>query len=350
MFLRIHKSEALAGRNQSALQNAKLFIDHAKSLTRNKPENAATFLCGNAGIYATSAIIHQHIGDAQSAQHDLVKFRSGIQAPFDRNGCYEILLGTAGFLSGIYWLNQNLPAEQRMSPEIISNLSDIIIEGGIQYSQEHKLKIPMMWECYGDKYLGAAHGVSAILHMLLESPMFGGDLQQLSHKQQLVKDTIDCFLQTQSRDGNFPTVWEDAGKSEHKLVHWCHGAPGAIYLFAKAFLIFKDQKYLDACLRCGDLVWIKGLLRKGPGLCHGVAGNGYVFLLLHRLTSDPKHLYRAMKFAEFLTCEEFLREAKTPDHPLSLYEGIAGTVMFLVDLLEPEKAAFPFMDVLDKKF
>jgi len=37
--------------------------------------------------------------------------------------------------------------------------------------------------------------------------------------------------------------------------------------------------------------------------------------------------------------------ARTPDRPHSLYEGVAGTVCFLVDLLEPEQAYFPFMDV-----
>jgi hypothetical protein len=55
---------------------------------------------------------------------------------------------------------------------------------------------------------------------------------------------------------------------------------------ARAYLIWKEQKYLDSCLKCGELIWQKGLLKKGPGLCHGVAGNGYVFLLLYRLTSN----------------------------------------------------------------
>jgi hypothetical protein len=48
---------------------------------------------------------------------------------------------------------------------------------------------------------------------------------------------------------------------------------------------------------------------------------------------------------EFLTDERFIREARTPDRPYSLYEGLAGTVCFLTDLLQPEKASFPFMDV-----
>jgi hypothetical protein len=74
-------------------------------------------------------------------------------------------------------------------------------------------------------------------------------------------------------------------------------------------------------------------------------GNGYVFLILYRLTNDEKHLHRAVQFAKFLTTEEFIRGARTPDAPYSLYEGIAGTVCYLLDLLQPEQAEFPFFDV-----
>ena len=356
MFLKLHQSQVVDSLNSSAISSAKIYIDNAKSYIRGKTGDSAAFLCGDAGIYSVSSIIHQCQGDSQTAASDLKKFLTGFKAckksVFNHYGCDEILFGRAGYLSGIYWLNQNLPDSQRVPTEMVNEIVEVTILTGIQYSQSHKLSIPLMWECYGDQYLGAAHGISAILHMILESPLFaaGQNLQQLNRTQKLVKDSIDAFLRMQTADGNFPAVLDDAQKSEHKLVHWCHGAPGAVYLFAKAFLVFKDQKYLNSCLQCGELVWNKGLLRKGPGICHGVAGSGYVFLLLYRLTNDRKHLHRAAKFAEFLTTEEFQNEARTPDRPFSLYEGTAGTVCFLIDLLQPEKASFPFMDVFDVKF
>eukprot|EP00662_Eupelagonemidae_sp_cell21_P057865 gene57865-biopygen44113 len=34
----------------------------------------------------------------------------------------------------------------------------------------------------------------------------------------------------------------------------------------------------DAALRAGDVVWERGVILKGNGLCHGIAGNGYTFL------------------------------------------------------------------------
>lgn len=148
-------------------------------------------------------------------------------------------------------------------------------------------------------------------------------------------------------EGNFPCDVEDAvhGNGINNLIHFCHGAPGAIYLLIKAYLLFKEEKYLNACHRAADLVWHKGLLKKGPSICHGIAGNGYVFLVMYRLSKNSKYLYRALQFANFLTHPDFLRYARRPDCPYSLYEGLAGTVCFLVDLIHPEFAAFPFMNV-----
>ena len=69
------------------------------------------------------------------------------------------------------------------------------------------------------------------------------------------------------------------------------------------------------------------------------------FIFNFRLTQDPKHLYRATKFADFLDTDTFRNGARQPDCPLSLYEGWAGTLCFLVDLANPKQAHFPFSEV-----
>jgi lantibiotic modifying enzyme len=116
---------------------------------------------------------------------------------------------------------------------------------------------------------------------------------------------------------------------------------------ARAYRVWKDERYLESCKRCADVVWERGLLKKGPGICHGVAGNGYVFLCLYRLTDDPVYLNKARCFADFMFSEEF-QSARTPDAPYSLYEGLAGAVCFLIDLLDPATAEFPFYTVFDE--
>lgn len=59
--------------------------------------------------------------------------------------------------------------------------------------------------------------------------------------------------------------------------------------------VFREEKYLKDAVECSDVIWQRGLLRKGYGLCHGTAGNGYAFLSLYHLTQDRKYLYRACK-------------------------------------------------------
>lgn len=86
------------------------------------------------------------------------------------------------------------------------------------------------------------------------------------------------------------------------------------YLFAKAYLINKKPQYLDTCIRSGELVWQKGLLKKGPGICHGVAGSAYVFLLLYRLTGNSKYIYRAQR-QEILSAFSYSAAALTAQSP-----------------------------------
>jgi len=111
-------------------------------------------------------------------------------------------------------------------------------------------------------------------------------------------------------------------------------------MLLKAHSIWGDQKYMDAALKGGENIWERGLLRKGDGLCHGTAGNAYSFLALYQANKDVKWLYRACMFGFHCTR---LREhiSVLPDRPLSLFEGLAGTVYFLQDLKEPLQAKFP---------
>lgn len=141
-------------------------------------------------------------------------------------------------------------------------------------------------------------------------------------EKDLVWQSVD-FLMNQEQNCNWPAELGAIIERENELVHWCHGAPGTLsfinthhpskllccshafmslfsdagvaYLFAKAYLINKKPQYLDTCIRSGELVWQKGLLKKGPGICHGVAGSAYVFLLLYRLTGNSKYIYRAQR-------------------------------------------------------
>eukprot|EP00731_Ephydatia_muelleri_P008021 Em0004g359a len=136
----------------------------------------------------------------------------------------------------------------------------------------------------------------------------------------LVKPSIDHLLSLALPSGNFPASLESVHNDT--LVHWCHGAPGCVHLFGHAFQVFGDQRYLQVAVRCGEVVWRRGLLRKGYGLCHGVAGNAYTFLQLLRVTGKPEYFHRALKV------------------------GLAGTLAFFADMLHnPLDARFPALEL-----
>lgn len=103
--------------------------------------------------------------------------------------------------------------------------------------------------------------------------------------------------------------------------------------------VFDCERYLTAAKHCAEVTWERGVLTKGFSLCHGIAGNAFAILHLYQHTKDPLYLHRAYKFAEIIT-DAAPHEFRTPDRPLSLYEGTAGVILFLLSLLQPEKACF----------
>ena len=59
--------------------------------------------------------------------------------------------------------------------------------------------------------------------------------------------------------------------------------------------MFGESKYLEAARDCAEVIWHRGILKKGYGICHGVTGNAYAFLAMYQLTKDEKYYYRAYK-------------------------------------------------------
>lgn len=344
---------------QSFCEEKKMFLKNADEYLTTALANAEQskfqsdksmhfgFLLGNGGVYAIAALLFDDLGKKDHCDKFIQQYVTladvGIPVHFLRCGSDELFVGRAGYLCGALLMNKKFKTQVVPSSKIEAVCASII-QSGREYAKRHQSPAPLMYAYYKTEYLGAAHGLSAILQMLLSFPEY---LAANPDAEKDVRQTVDFMLSLQTSSGNFPCAMDEVAiprPEPEELIHWCHGAPGVVYLMARAYHIWHDEKYLNACLRCGECVWKKGLLRKGPGICHGVAGSGYVFLLLYRLTADQKHLHRAQQFADFIFTEEFSK-ARTPDCPYSLYEGLAGTACFLADLLQPDSSEFPFFDI-----
>lgn len=241
----------------------------------------------------------------------------------------ELLYGRTGGLYAMLLIKQQLPKQNIIKDEHITNHISIMLKSGQTMESFGR---PLFYSWHGKEYVGAAHGYAGILFVLLEAYRY------LTEDQlKLVRDAINFVQGIKYPSSNYPS---SIGSQTDRLVHWCHGAPGVVHMLIKAYKVYQDQSYLDSALACGDVIWQRGILKKGFSLCHGISGNAYAFIHLYQLTRDPKHLYRAGKFAQYYF-EHHGAITWRADSPASLFEGYAGLAYFLSDLLEPSEAKFP---------
>lgn len=305
----------------------------------NLKERRFSFLCGDPGPLATGADLYNRLGRSQDS-HTLIKRLVGLAKYVVSSTSDipdELLYGRVGYLYALLYVRKHV-SPTAVDDGLIRNVVQAVLSSGQQLSAEEKSRSPLMYQWHDSFYLGAAHGLAGIFYMLLQvrSVLTEAELTRL------VKPSIDWLAGLQYPSGNYPS---SIGSSTDKLVHWCHGAPGTIHLLLLAHLVFKETRYLEQAKKCADVIWQRGILKKGYGICHGTAGNGYAFLRMYQVTRDCKYLHRAAKFCEW--CFDYgHHQCRIADRPFSLFEGMAGTIYFMADMLEPEKSAFPAFQLL----
>ncbi|XP_023586957.1 glutathione S-transferase LANCL1 [Trichechus manatus latirostris] len=228
----------------------------------------------------------------------------------------EMLYGRMGYIYALLFVNKHF-GEEKIPLSHIQQICETVLTSGESLARKRNFtaKTPLMYEWYQEYYVGAAHGLAGIYYFLMQ---VGGD-----YGETLKCAFVDYVCQLKFPSGNYPPCVDD---NRDLLVHWCHGAPGVIYMLIQAYKVFREEQYLSDAYRCADVIWQYGLLKKGYGLCHGTAGNAYAFLTLYNLTQDMKYLYRACKFAEW--CLDYGEHGcRTPDTPFSLFEGILHTLV-----------------------
>ncbi|XP_041101171.1 lanC-like protein 2 isoform X3 [Polyodon spathula] len=315
-------------------------LDYVKRTMRNLNGRRVTFLCGDAGPLAVGAVVHHKQKNAAEEKECITKLlqlhRTVVSSDSDLPD--ELLYGRAGYLYALLYVNKGIGPET-IPESNIKEVVDAILESGKKLSKEERKaeRCPLLYEWHRKQYVGAAHGLAGIYCMLMQ-PSAKVNQDVLT---ELVKPSIDYVRHKKFRSGNYPS---SLSNEMDRLVHWCHGAPGVIHMLIQAYKVFKEEKYLKDAVECSEVIWQRGLLRKGYGICHGTAGNGYAFLSMYSLTQEKKYLYRACKFAEW--CLDYgTHGCRIPDRPYSLFEGMAGAIHYLSDLLNPETSHFPAFEL-----
>ncbi|KAF7368960.1 Lanthionine synthetase c family protein [Mycena venus] len=246
--------------------------------------------------------------------------------------------------------------------------------GAANYSQELAGKLPappLMWTWHGKRYLGAAHGVgkstvskfntislynihclltAGIIHILLLCPA-----DVIHPYMESILLTVEWLIGCQDPHGNWPTaapIHSSPGRS-NDLIQWCHGATGILLLLCTVLRSATQTsaapllgKVIASVQAGAGLVYRHGLLSKGVGLCHGVGGSVFALLAVSDVLDPARtkkskasksnavqpnevnyYLVRAVHLAQLAASHEALTangEMGIPDHPWSLYEGMAG--------------------------
>ncbi|KAL1006341.1 hypothetical protein UPYG_G00071080 [Umbra pygmaea] len=333
LYLQLHRVSSEACHLQRAL-------DYVKRTLRILNGRKITFLCGDAGPLAVAAVVHHRLKNQSESRECLTKLlhlqRGAVSADCDMPD--ELLYGRAGYLYSLLYVNKEIGPDT-VDDSTITMVVTAILESGKNMAKEEKKaeKCPLLYEWHKKQYVGAAHGMAGIYYMLMQ-PSAKVNPEVLS---ELVRPSVDYVRHKKFRSGNYPS---SLSNETDRLVHWCHGAPGVVHMLIMAHKVFKDEKYLKDALDCGEVIWQRGLLRKGYGICHGTAGNAYAFLSLFQLTQEKKYLYRACKFGEW--CLDYgTHGCRIPDRPYSLFEGMAGAIYFLSELTQPESSCFPAFEL-----
>ncbi|EIN04685.1 hypothetical protein PUNSTDRAFT_138330 [Punctularia strigosozonata HHB-11173 SS5] len=319
------------------------------------------------------------------------------------DGC-EVLYGRAGLLYALLRLRSALPKATREQVEVVraieplvadtslTTLVDDIVERGAAGAKEYAHELngngpPLMWSWHGKRYLGGAHGVAGILQILLQCPS-----STIKPHREAIAKTLEWLIGIQCSDGNWPhkaSIHPEIDPDEDMVQYalhphlpfpsphppfrrWCHGAPAVLILISTFLRRARTSKTLGAALsahpdlepsilsaarKAAELVYRRGFLRKGVGLCHGVGGSVYALLAASQILDTDtiardadeqrdgggeeggeggetlrKAAHLALLAADWapLTEEGVM---STPDRPWSLYEGAAGMCCAWADLL-----------------
>ena len=264
-------------------------------------------------------------------------------AAMPRGEC-ELLYGRAGYLYALLAAREAITDEAAVAASVVWRLADAVAAAGAHAADARGLGASwgLVYAWHGSAYLGAGHGIAGILQILSDCQRTAAwaPAPAVAHRMRLAAAALAA---TVTCDGSLPTR---IGGGKACLVQWCHGPPGLLLLGAAAEASphgvlqgAMDRGRLDAA---AERVWRAGLLRKGLGLCHGIAGNAYALLAHWRATGDAAWLRRAAAFAAF-GAEHVAALEGVPDHPHSLYEGLAGFGCLLCDLLggQPQLARMP---------
>ncbi|MES1912483.1 MAG: hypothetical protein MHM6MM_004752 [Cercozoa sp. M6MM] len=366
-----------------------------------KSRHDISLLCGHVGVWAVAAYIAnrrvQFEDDVEkyTTRKDMcvthvLSVGSDTESAAYLSQEFELLYGRSGYLSALLFLKRRGLLQKL--PRCVHTITERIVRAGKRTAahwQRHWVGdardsllplFPIMYEWHDRLYLGAAHGVVGIAAMVAATAT--SEVDDSTSVDSGTKKILSVCARTliatktvterSSKNPNVPSSLNAIAHHGHPhafpLVQFCHGAPGTSVAAAIISQAIRDAggvmgsttdemsrhlRQLSQWQRAlCDVVWKRGVLRKGVSLCHGTSGNALAMLIGAREADDvPRGVWRAVHFAllapsfeieDDLQSESSVvgsggdvgehRTTSTKDD-FSLFEGFAGELEMLRQLL-----------------
>ncbi len=79
----------------------------------------------------------------------------------------EYLFGRAGYLYTLMFLRREI-GHPAIDTQLITDVFEAMIKSGEKYARQTGSQSPLMYKWHDSEYMGAAHGVSGIVYLLLK--------------------------------------------------------------------------------------------------------------------------------------------------------------------------------------
>eukprot|EP01105_Mastigella_eilhardi_P005037 TRINITY_DN1679_c0_g1_i1.p1 TRINITY_DN1679_c0_g1~~TRINITY_DN1679_c0_g1_i1.p1 ORF type:complete len:420 (-),score=87.28 TRINITY_DN1679_c0_g1_i1:323-1582(-) len=300
MFLRLwryHTFTADIDLAAADLKIARSYIDQALTAVVTDRKNIA-FLKGRSGVVAIAAAIYATQGETDSANAFITELEDAFRAVTPESQS-SFDLGIAGLLYCARFVDSffgkqvgpqqrrslTVPHHKMVARELVTSAAWTLFNQGVpQTAPEGAILWPD--DSRNSKYyIGHGMGAGGIYRELVLVP----EVIQNQTVRGALKATADLFLTRQTH--RCDTCYTETNlflflsgqvletqtvfiKCPMCKTQWCHGAPGAIPVFALAATLFPERAeiYNNAAQQAANWTFEHGVLKKGMQLCHGVLG------------------------------------------------------------------------------
>ena len=132
----------------------------------NVSQKRITFLCGEPGPLSIQCLLNQKLGRSVDVS-PIIELAEDV-CDLHSNLPDELLYGRSGYLFALLYLRKEL-GDGIVPSTIIRKVVEGILKSGQAMSKSTKSRSPLMFAWHEKIYIGAAHGLSGILAILLQS-------------------------------------------------------------------------------------------------------------------------------------------------------------------------------------